>query len=80
VVLVIRAENIARLRATFPGTEYNVAPDETLRLEARGRPDVSTPAQKNSKAPATANSIDREIPLIDGRNPGHRGLFRERDE
>lgn len=40
VVLLLRAEEIAALRGAFPGHEYYVPPDETLRLqlarEARG--------------------------------------------
>lgn len=34
VVLLMRVEDIARLRAAFPGSEYYVPPEETLRLEA----------------------------------------------
>lgn len=34
VVLLMRMEDIARLRAVFPDSEYYVPPDETLRLEA----------------------------------------------
>ena len=34
VVLLMRVEDIARLRAAFPDSDYYVPPDETLRLEA----------------------------------------------
>jgi len=34
VVLLMRIEDVARLRAAFPDSDYYVPPDETLRLEA----------------------------------------------